>query len=217
MAAVTRALVFTRTTDYRHESIPDSVAALQAVPELDVVHSEDPADVARCEEFDVVVFLSTSGDVLDDASRTALRTYVEGGGGFAGIHCAAVTEASWDFYGDLLGARFAGHPEGCQPAQVVVVDGEHPSTQGLPAVWPFEDEWYSFGLLADGTHVLATVDEGTYDPGEFAMGAGHPQAWAREVGRGRSWFTALGHSSAAWADPVFLGHVVGGITSVARA
>ncbi|RZS91739.1 hypothetical protein EV189_0986 [Motilibacter rhizosphaerae] len=211
MSDPVRTLVFTRTTDYRHDSIPAAVAALQARPELEVVASEDPGDVARSGEFEVVAFVSTSGDCLDDAAREALQAHVLGGGGFVGVHCAAVTEAGWPWYGELLGARFAGHPEGVQPGTVVVEDAAHPSTAHLPARWGFVDEWYAFTQVRPDLHLLLSVDGASIDAGDHAMPAPHPQAWQRELGSGRSWFTALGHGDEAWADEAFLGHVLGGI------
>lgn len=214
---MTRTLVFTGTADFRHDSIPASVAALRAAPGLDVVATEDPADLADLTGFEVVAFVSTSGDVLDDRARASLRAFVEGGGGFVGVHCAAVTEASWDFYGALLGARFAGHPDRVQPGVAVVVDADHPSTAHLPERWPLEDEWYSFAEVRDDLRLLVAVEEGSFDPETYAMPAPHPQAWCREVGGGRSWFTALGHAAELWSDDAFLRHVLGGIAWAARA
>jgi uncharacterized protein len=198
---VTAALVFTRTTGYRHASIPAAVAALAGPG---VRHTEDPAALHDLTGVGVVVFLSTTGDVLDPAGRAALRAHVLGGGGFAGVHSAAGTELTDPWYGELLGARFRGHPRGVQPATMTV----HPGG----ARWDFTDEWYAFDDLRTDLEILLTVDEHTYTPGGFAMPAPHPVAWRRPVGAGRSWFTGLGHSDAAWSDPAFLAHVRGGIT-----
>jgi uncharacterized protein len=197
---VTTTLVFTRTTGYRHASIPAAVAAL-AGPGMR--HTEDPADLHDLTGVGVVVFLSTTGDVLDPAGRAALRAYVLGGGGFAGVHSAAGTELSDPWYGELLGARFRGHPHGVQPATMTVLPG---GTR-----WDFTDEWYAFDEMRDDLEIRLTVDEDTYRPGGFTMPAPHPVAWRRCVGAGRSWFTGLGHDDAAWSDPVFLAHVRAGI------
>ncbi|GAA4974818.1 ThuA domain-containing protein [Actinoplanes utahensis] len=211
-----RVLVFTRTTGYRHDSIPDAVAALDGGELPRVTVSEDPADVAACGRYDVVAFVSTTGDVLDARGRDALRSFVEGGGGFTGVHSAAATESSWDWYADLLGARFAGHPEGVQKATVRVDDG-HPSTAHLPSSWVFADEWYAFSDVRPGSTLLLDVDESTYRPAGYAMPDPHPQAWCRSVGAGRSWYTALGHSAAAWSDGRFRTHVANGIRWAAGA
>ncbi|MFG1994276.1 ThuA domain-containing protein [Actinoplanes sp. NPDC048988] len=204
---MTRALVFTRTAGYRHESLPAAVAAVSAFPGVRVVPSEDPVALHDLSRFDVVMFLSTTGDVLDRRGRSSLRSFVTGGGGFVGVHSAAGTELSDPWYGELLGARFAGHPDGVQQATLFDPDG-------VP--WKFTDEWYGFTEVRDDLEILLTVDEETYEPGPYAMTGPHPQAWRRPVEAGRSWYTALGHTNEAWADPAFLDHVRGGIAYAAR-
>jgi type 1 glutamine amidotransferase len=200
---MTRLLVFTRTTGYRHASIPAAVAAVSAFPGVRVEHSEDPTALHDLAATDVVMFLSTTGDVLDTQGRASLRAYVLGGGGFVGVHSAAGTELSDPWYGELLGARFRGHPDGVQQATLTVEPtGEE---------WKFTDEWYGFDEVRDDLELLLTVDETTYTPAAFTMPAPHPQAWRRRLGRGRSWYTALGHTDEAWADPAFLAHVRSGI------
>jgi type 1 glutamine amidotransferase len=198
-----RLLVFTRTAGYRHASIPAAVAAITAMTGVEVRHSEDPAALHDLTGLDAVLFLSTTGDVLDPAGRTALREFVLAGGGFVGVHSAAGTELSNPWYGELLGARFRGHPAGVHRATMTVLPGG--------ARWEFTDEWYAFDELRDDLELLLTVDEDTYDPGALTMPAPHPLAWHRRVGAGRSWYTSLGHTDAAWADPTFLAHVRGGI------
>lgn len=213
-------LVFTATADYRHDSIPAGVAALAELADsrgLSVLHTEDPADL-RPHVLDgcaAVVFLSPTGDVLDAGAREALRAHVTGGGGFLGVHAAACAEYGWPYYGELVGARFARHPE-IQRARVTVVDRAHPATAHLPALWSWTDEWYDFrpGPSAAGVRVLATVDEGTYDGG--AMGAPHPLVWCGRSGLGRTFYTALGHLPAAYADADFRRHLLGALTWCAR-
>lgn len=205
-----RLLVHTRTTAYRHDSIPDAVAALRTLDGFGIEHTEDPAALERpLEPYAAVVFLSTSGEVLTPAGRVRLAAYVERGGGFVGVHAAACTEYDWPYYGELLGARFARHPE-YQPGRVLVEDHDHPATRHLPAVWPFTDEWYDFRTNPRGAvRVLARADESSYRGG--GMGADHPLVWCREQGLGRVFYTALGHASEAYADPDFLAHLRGGI------
>ncbi|GAA3144647.1 ThuA domain-containing protein [Streptomyces rameus] len=212
-----RILLYTRTADYRHDSIPDAVAAVGALGRFAVEHTEDPADLERpLDGFAAVVFLSTSGDVLTPAGRERLERYVASGGGFAGVHAAACTEYGWPYYGELLGARFTRHPA-CQPGRAIVADPGHPATRHLPAVWEFTDEWYDFDHAPGGrTRVLLRADETSYDGG--GMGADHPLAWCREHGPGgaRVFYTALGHASAAYRDPAFLAHLDGGLIWASR-
>jgi hypothetical protein len=208
-AADTRVLVFTRTTGYRHESIAAGVAALADA--FDIEATEDAGVFTRenLARYRVVVFLNTSGTVLDEDHRRALAGYVRDGGGFAGVHCAAATEYDWPAYGELVGARFDHHPE-VQPATLRVEDGDHPATAHLPEVWEHVDEWYNFRTNPrPHVRVLLTVDESTYQGGR--MGADHPIAWCRPYGRGRSFYTALGHTVESYADPAVRAHLAGGI------
>ncbi|GKQ37056.1 ThuA domain-containing protein [Streptomyces sp. A012304] len=210
-----RLLVYTRTTGYRHDSIPAAVAAVRALGGYAVDHTEDPAALERpLEAYAAVVFLSTSGEVLTPAGRERLAAYVESGGGFVGVHAAACTEYDWPYYGDLLGARFDRHPE-YQPGKALVEDRDHPATRHLPAVWEFTDEWYDFRTNPRGTaHVLATADESSYSGG--GMGDDHPLVWCRAQGAGRVFYTALGHDAGAYDDPDFRAHLRGGIDWAAR-
>ncbi|MFJ1604807.1 ThuA domain-containing protein [Streptomyces sp. NPDC088253] len=210
----TRVLVHTRTTDYRHDSIPAAVAAVRslgAAHGFGVDATEDPAAFeTSLAPYAAVVFLSTSGDVLTPEGRTRLAAYVEGGGGFVGVHAAACTEYDWPYYGELLGARFDRHPE-YQPGQAVVEDREHPATEHLPPVWEFTDEWYDFRTSPrDAVRVLVSADESSYEGG--GMGRDHPLVWCREQGAGRVFYTALGHAAEAYENPDFRAHLLGGIT-----
>ncbi|WP_328874576.1 ThuA domain-containing protein [Streptomyces sp. NBC_00287] len=211
-----RLLVYTRTTDYRHDSIPAAVAALRTLGDFEIDHSEDPAALTgSLEPYAAVVFLSTSGEVLTPAGRERLAGYIEAGGGFVGVHAAACTEYEWPYYGELLGARFTRHPR-FQPGRALVEDHDHPATRPLPLVWDFTDEWYDFDVNPRATvRVLLSADETSYEGG--GMGADHPLAWCREQGAGRVFYTALGHAAEAYDDPGFRAHLRGGITWAARA
>ncbi|MES5818696.1 ThuA domain-containing protein [Streptomyces sp. RG80] len=210
-----RLLVHTRTTGYRHDSIPAGITALRTLGGFDVDASEDPAALEQpLDAYAAVVFLSTSGEILTPAGRERLASYVDSGGGFVGIHAAACTEYEWPYYGELLGARFDRHPE-YQPGKAVIEDREHPATRHLPAVWDFTDEWYDFRTNPRASvRVLASADESTYDGG--GMGDDHPLVWCREQGAGRVFYTALGHASEAYEDPDFRAHLLGGIRWAAR-
>lgn len=222
MTAPDQVLVFSATAGYRHDSIPAGAAALAelAAPHgLRTRHTEDPDDL-RPDVLDgcaAVVFLSPTGDVLHATARRHLKAYVTGGGGFLGVHAAACAEEGWPYYGDLLGARFTGHPE-IQTAVVTVEDHGHPATAKLPARWTWTDEWYDFGANpravpggspGDGVRVLASVDERLYQGG--TMGADHPLMWCHAPGAGRSFYTALGHLESAYLDPDFRASLEGAL------
>jgi type 1 glutamine amidotransferase len=207
--------VFTRTAGFRHASIGAGLALFEQLErrgEIALRATEDAAQLVReLAEVEVVVFLSTSGEILDEAQQDALESFVRAGGGFVGLHAAADTEYEWPFYAELLGARFESHPPDVQSARIVVEVAEHPATDFLPEIWQRADEWYDFDRnpRESGARVLLTLDESSYEGGKH--GADHPIAWSRTVGRGRSFYTALGHTEASWSEPLFARHVEGAL------
>jgi cytochrome c len=207
------ALVFSKTAEFRHDSIPDGIAAIEQLGAdhgFAVAATEDDAQFTddNLANYAVVVFLNTTGTVLNDDEKGAFMRYVENGGGFVGIHSATDTEHDWPWYGQLVGAYFQDHPD-IQQASVDVVDQQHPSTVDLPAVWVRTDEWYNFQTNPRGlVHVLAVLDESTYDGG--TMGD-HPISWCHEFDNGRSWYTEMGHTQDTYSEPLYLSHLLGGI------
>jgi len=206
-------LVFTRTTGFRHASIEDGVALIQRLAPArgwEVEHTEDPSMFtdAMLDTFAVVVWLSTTGDVLDDAQQAAFERFVRAGGGYVGVHSTSDTEYDWPWYGELAGAYFASHPA-IQVATIHVEDRAHPATMHLAETWERTDEWYNFRASPRGSvHVLMSLDEGTYSGG--TMGD-HPIAWAHEFDGGRAFYTALGHTSESFSEPAFEQHLAGAI------
>nr|WP_274388033.1 ThuA domain-containing protein [Salsipaludibacter albus] len=213
-------LVFSKTAEFRHASIPDGIAMIERLGEANdfTVTSTEDAAVFNDDDlgsYDAVVFLSTTGDVLDGDQQAAFERYIQAGGGYAGIHAASDTEYDWAWYGDLVGAYFEDHPA-IQEATIVVNDRVHPSTEHLPLQWTRTDEWYNFQSNPTGdVHVLAGLDEGSYDAGAGAMGFEHPIAWCQDFDGGRSWYTGMGHTTESFTDPAFEEHVLGGIQTVA--
>ncbi|OLB65585.1 MAG: hypothetical protein AUI10_06155 [Actinobacteria bacterium 13_2_20CM_2_72_6] len=214
---MSRVLVFSRTTAYRHASIPTGIAAVRELGAahgfaVDATEETSPFTPAGLARYDALVFLSTSGEILDPDGKAALESYVRGGGGFVGIHGAAATEYEWPFYGRLVGAWFDKHPQ-VQPATVRVEDRDHPATAHLDPDWVRVDEWYNFRTNPrPHVRVLATVDESSYTGG--TMGADHPIAWCHTVDAGRAFYTAGGHTDESFADPGFRAHLLGGIQAV---
>ena len=214
-ASTPRILVFSKTASFRHTSIEPGIAALQALGAANgftVDATEDAAQftAANLRRYQAVVFLSTTGDILNDAQQAAFMAYIHQGGGFVGIHAAADTEYGWPWYGNLLGAYFASHPAPAQ-ARLHVEDRDHPSTAALPDPWNRFDEWYDFRTnpRSRGVTVLLTLDESSYPGGQ--MGSDHPIAWYHEYDGGRSWYTAGGHTEDSFSEPSFLEHLLGGI------
>lgn len=205
-------LLFTRTAAYHHDSIPTAISALsdlQTAGGYLVEATDDPVRFTAAElaRFRVVVFLMTTGDVLDDQQQAAFADWISAGGGYLGIHSASDTEYDWPFYGGLVGAYFSQHPD-IQQATVHVEEPSHPTMAGLPATWSRRDEWYDFRTNPRSTvTVLATVDESSYAGG--AMGADHPLVWAHATtGGGRAFYTAMGHTKESYAEPSFRQHLL---------
>lgn len=210
-----KVLVFSATAGYRHASITngiETIRTLGAANNFAVDATEDATQFTdtNLAQYQVVVFLSTTGDVLTNAQQmTALQHYMEAGGGWVGIHAAADTLHNWSWYGGLVGAYFVSHPA-IQQATVKVADRVDPSTSMLPKRWVRTDEWYNFATNPrPNAHVLATVDETTYSGG--ANGFDHPIAWSQEYDGGRAWYTAGGHTPESFAEPLFQAHLLGGI------
>ncbi|KAA0216325.1 MAG: ThuA domain-containing protein [Leptolyngbya sp. PLA3] len=208
-----RVLVFSKTAGFRHSSIPDGVKSIQAMGRthgFDVHATEDAAyfNDAMLPNYDAVIFLSTTGDVLDGEQQDAFERYIQSGGGYVGVHAASDTEYEWPWYGKLVGAYFLGHPA-IQDATIRVLDREHISTNMLPGEWPRRDEWYNFRAKPGHVHVLADLDETTYQGG--TMNNDHPIAWCHEFDGGRGFYTAGGHTEESFAEDLFLRHLAGGI------
>jgi cytochrome c len=209
--AAFRVLVFSRTAVFRHPAIPVGVETIRQLGARNGFAVDATEDAGRFTDeglapYAVVVWLSTTGDVLDDAQQAAFERWVRAGGGFAGVHAAADTEYDWPFYGDLVGAWFSSHGLP-QFATLAVEDGAHPSTAHLAPMWFRFDEWYTFRTdPRPAAHVLLSRQ---------TLGGRQPLAWCSSFAGGRSWYTALGHGAAAFAEPAFRRHLLGGIQSVA--
>uniref|UniRef100_A0AAU3GM69 ThuA domain-containing protein n=1 Tax=Streptomyces sp. NBC_01401 TaxID=2903854 RepID=A0AAU3GM69_9ACTN len=209
-----KVLVFSKTEGFRHDSIPEGIAALEELgkdADLTVDSTEDAGQFTadNLAGYDAVVFLSTTGDVLNADQQNAFEDYVAGGGGYMGVHAAADTEYDWEFYGGLVGAYFDSHPE-IQPATVRVENHDHPATEHLDDAWDRTDEWYNYRTNPrDKAQVLATLDETSYTGG--TMDGDHPIAWCQEYQGGRSFYTGLGHTKESYADPDFRQHLLGGL------
>lgn len=206
-------LVFTKTMGYRHKSIEKGVATLKELGGthgFEVTQTEDSLafSTENLKQYQLVIFLSTTMDVLGPAQEKAFEAYIEGGGAYLGIHAAADTEYDWPWYGELAGAWFKSHPKQ-QEARIEVTDQTHPSTAHLGSSWTHFDELYNYKNISPDIHVLMKLDESTYEGGE--NGDYHPIAWYHEVGQGRSFYTGLGHTDECWDDAKFRKHLLGAI------
>ena len=208
-----RVLVFSKTVTYHHASIPAGIAAIQKLGsennfEVDTTTNSALFADDNLKQYAAVIFMSPSGNVLDTAQKISFMRYIQAGGGYMGIHAASTTDKNWPWYGRLVGAVFADHPEP-QTGVVVVTDRKNPATKQLPARWTRKDEWYNFRQVPIGVHVLFTVDESTYKGGKH--GSYHPLSWYHEYDGGRSFYTAIGHFADSYSDPLQLQHLLAGI------
>ncbi|KAI1407652.1 glycosyl hydrolase [Hypoxylon sp. FL1857] len=207
--------VMSKTAGYRHESI---AARIDGVSQLGISSgaftvdaSEDASqiNVENLSKYAVVIFLQTSGDFLSKGELAALQTYVRGGGGFVGIHCAAAGMTTEPWYGELIGAVFTDHPAP-QHGVLTVENRDHVIVSGLPEKWEWFDEWYNFNVNPRAkVNVLLSINEKAYKGGK--MGEDHPLAWCREFDGGRSFYTSLGHFNEAYNDREFMDHLLKGI------
>ena len=218
-----KALLVTTTKGWHHESVHSGVLAIQQLGVknfFDVVLLEDPQGFTDkyLEQFKAVIFLNTTGDILDSAQQKVMERFIQSGKGFVGIHSASDTEYEWDWYTKLVGRMFHIHPA-IQTAKVNIVDPTFPGLQVFVSNKLWTDEWYEFGpeKITD-LHYVLSIDETSYNPTVewgnkkgAGMGKLHPVAWYHNYDGGRSFYTALGHMPSVYSDPIFLSHLYAGI------
>src|SRR5690554_2767435 len=215
LANTNKILVFSKTEQFRHGS---AISAGQIVIqqlgkennfEVEVTENSEVFNSENLKNFDAVVFLCTTGDVLNDEQQIAFEKYIRSGGGFVGIHSASDTEYDWPWFGELVGAYFKNHPRGQQDVMLDVVNSNHIATSHLPLQWRKVDEIYNFKWIGQGLDILITVDENSYEGGQ--NGDFHPISWFHAFDGGRSFYTALGHDEKSITDPLLVKHILGGI------
>ena len=209
-------LVFSKTKGWKHSSIPAGQSAIMKLGMENgfAVDTSSNAGVFKdrtLKKYDAVIFLNTTGNVLNAEQESAFERYIQAGGGFVGIHSAADTEYDWAWYGKLVGAHFSSHPlkPGTRKAVVDVVDTAHVATRGLPLRWERSDEWYNFRSYYAGIKVLADLNENSYEGGTH--GTNHPISWYHEFDGGRAFYTGGGHEPSSFEEPFFLQHLLGGL------
>ena len=224
-----KVLVYTKNgKGYVHDNIPNAVQCIQKLGKqhgfaVDV--SDQPAvfTEANLKQYTVLIFPSTNNDVFDtDGQRLAFRRYVEAGGGFVGIHSVMGTERNWDWFKRMIGGTFAWHPP-FQKMKVTKIDSQHPSVQGLPAVWEKEDELYFTKDMVPGPTVIMASDISSLMPGDSVKikqfrglyANLYPSVWYYNFDGGYTWCTTLGHNKRDYEDPVFIQHIFQGIRHVA--
>lgn len=210
MNAQEKLLIFHKTEGYRHQSIGDGIQAIERIANEDNYEVEVTQDSRYftqydLENIDLIIFLNTTGDVLNRDEQVAFENYMDGGGNFFGIHAAADTEYDWNWYGRLVGAYFQDHPE-VQKAELIKKMPNHIAVERLPNNWVKEDEWYNYKDIQPDLQVMLAVDEASYKGGK--NGSYHPIAWFQNYfGGGISIYTGMGHTAESYSDPDFLNHL----------
>jgi len=208
-----RVLMLTATTGFRHDSIATARQVLASLAaqtgEFVVTPTESLADIStvRLASIDVLMFALTSGELpLSNAGRQALLDFVDRGGGFVGVHSASDTLHEWPSYVALVGASFKEHPW-TQEATVTVEAPTHPAAARLGSSFRLTEEFYTFQENPrPRVQVVLSLD-----PSSVGAQGDFPLAWAQTIGRGRSFYTALGHFDSTWTDPRFQSHIRGAI------
>ncbi len=218
-----KALLVTTTNGWHHESLHYGVVALNELATknfFDITLLQDPNGIteAYLKQFHVIIFLNTTGNILNAEQQKAMERFIQSGKGFVGIHSASDTEYDWEWYTKLVGRMFHIHPE-IQTAKLQVLDATFPGLQGFADGRLWTDEWYEFGeeKVKDLQYILG-VDETTFNPkadwgakkGQ-GMGKFHPLAWYHNYDGGRSFYTALGHVPTNFSNEAFLNHLYAGI------
>jgi uncharacterized protein len=218
-----RALLVTTTRGWHHESLHSGVLAIQQLGIknfFDVNLMEDPNSITdkNLEQFQVIIFLNTTGDIFDSAQQRVMERFIQSGKGYVGIHSASDTEYDWEWYTKLVGRMFHIHPM-IQTAKLNVLDPSFPGLYGFSGTRLWTEEWYEFGPeKVAGLNYILAVDESSYSPkvqwgekkGE-GMGKLHPISWYHNFDGGRAFYTALGHMPTDFSDPAFLNHLYAGI------
>ncbi|WP_349317640.1 ThuA domain-containing protein [Chitinophaga sp. MM2321] len=212
-----RILVFTKTAGFRHiDAIDTGLVALRKMAQekgfiMDTTEDAGNFNEEHLKRYRAVVFLQASGALFNEEQRTAFQRYIQAGGGFVAIHAPTDAERDWPWYGQLIGAYFLSHPAdpNVQKGTYVVKDQHHPATDSLPDHFTMEDEFYDFTIVNPGIKTLIALDEQTYKGGK--MGADHPAVWYHDFDGGRSFYMAMGHTTAAYSNPVFLKILWGGL------
>jgi glucose/arabinose dehydrogenase/cytochrome c551/c552/type 1 glutamine amidotransferase len=210
-----KVLVFSKTLGFKHASIPSGMAAIQKLGaengfEVDTTKNADTFNEENLKQYSTIIFLSTTGNVLDAKQEAAFERYIQAGGGFVGVHAATDTEYDWGWYNKLVGAYFLSHPSGTPEADFIIKDTNHPSTQMFTdSIWHRSDELYNYKKINPDVNILMTLDESTYEGGE--NGNFHPISWYHEYDGGRSFYTGAGHTEESYSEDLFLRHLLGGI------
>ena len=211
-----RLLVFSKTEGFRHQSIEAGKEfflkfGIENNYAVDTTEDASIFTEVNLKQYSAIIFLNTTGDILNTDQQNSFESYIQAGGGFVGIHAASDTEYDWPWYGKLMGGWFNGHPSdpNVRKGKVTVLDKNHPATESLPDSWEKTDEFYNFKSLNTEMNFLISVDEKSYGAGKH--GDFHPLSWYHDFDGGRAFYTNFGHTPETFSEKEFIEHITGGI------
>lgn len=215
-------LIFSKTNGFRHgDAIEASLPVLREMAAKNnwsyfVIDNGATFNKEYLSRFKAVVWNNVSGQVLTEEQRQAFRDYLEGGGGFVGIHAAGDASHHWEWYeNEVVGANFSHHPLSpqIQSADLTLTPrADATLAKGLLPVWERADEWYMFfnNPKENGFHTLYSLDESGIETSgnlsfiitdkDWGMGEDHPIAWYKEVKGSRRFYSAMGHSGESFGE-----------------
>lgn len=213
--AETSVLVFSKTNGWRHKSIPDGITAIKKIGLENGIKIETTEDslafnYQNLKKYKTIIFLNTTGNILNDQQEKDFQKFINEGGGFVGIHAATDTEYNWPFYAEMIGAQFESHPKQQKATVKAHKETNHPAVQHYADSFEHFDEWYNFKKpVAKHVNVLLELDESSYSGKQ--MGTKHPIAWYHHYQGGRVFYTGMGHAEVTYLDKDFLQHLKEGI------
>ncbi len=213
-------LYLTLSAGFKHKSVAPSRAIVKEIGEksgaFETTVAEDvtPFTADNLANYDAVMFYTTGELPMSDEQKDAFMNFVRSGHGFVGVHSATDTFYMWPDYLDLIGGYFNDHPWH-QQVTIDVVDPASPIVNFLGKSFQINDEIYQMSdFQAKTSQVLLKLDSSsvvTKDDKVRPRFYGWPLAWTRMDGKGRVFYTALGHEDAVWKDPRYQTLLLNGI------
>ncbi len=159
--------------------------------------------------FDLIIFASTTSELdMDDSQKADMLSFIhDDGKAFIGIHAALDTNYKWPEYGEMIGGWFDEHPWTTFQAPILTEDPDFPAVRHFPKAFVKFDEIYQpKSWSRDKVNVLLSLDASklNFDPKNTRIHRtdhDFPVAWSKMYGKGRVFYSTLGHTEEAWDDP----------------
>lgn len=166
-------------------------------------------------QYDAIMLFTTGELPLYYWQTEAIKSFVADGKALIGVHSATDTFYKWPAFEEMIGGHFRTHTVNDNVVTIRVEDTKHPATKMLGDEWRLADEIYQFRrpVPRDTFHILMSIDTGKTDLSIQKMDKEktYDIAWCRLYGKGRVFYTALGHREDVWTNPTYQAHVLGGM------